>query len=99
MVQALGELGAIPSPIWQHIFGVIGGAIVGGTAIATLKEFPMPRPVPRQTRPGAGSSTADGVAAGDARTRVARAASTATPAADVPSVQALETNKMFSRIR
>jgi hypothetical protein len=49
MVMQVSELGLVPSPIWQHVFAVIGAAAIGGTAIARLAA-PLPEPLhaPRQ---------------------------------------------------
>src|SRR5579859_4826555 len=58
LVFQLAELGIMPSPIWQQIFAVISAAAVGGTTIARLAAFPLPRPerqpralVPARPRP------------------------------------------------
>jgi hypothetical protein len=43
MVLQLSELG-IPSPIWRHVFAVIGGVAIGCTTIARLASLPEVRP-------------------------------------------------------
>jgi hypothetical protein len=32
----VSELGQVPSPVWQHVFAVIGAMVIGGAAIARL---------------------------------------------------------------
>lgn len=36
MLMEAPRFGLVPSPIWQHVFAVIGSMIIGGTAIARL---------------------------------------------------------------
>ena len=49
LVLQLSELG-VPSPVWRHMFAVIGAAVIGCTAVARLAALP-PEPRSVQKRP------------------------------------------------